>query len=107
MAIFAVVTNNIIKNIVEAEDALPLQLMFEHSSIIEVTETTGTAYIDSEVIGGKFVPLKPFDSWVLDRKTATWNAPVKKPTGKNLYFWDEDALNWVEIDPLNVVDVTP
>lgn len=108
MAVFAVVTEGVVQNIVEAEDSFPLQLMFEDSSIIEVTEATGNANIGCEVLDGKFVPLKPiFDSWVLDKKTLTWNAPIKKPTSKNLHFWNEDTLSWVEIDPLTIIDVTP
>lgn len=57
-----------------------------------------------------FIPPQPFPSWVLDKTTATWNAPVPlpedartetNPTGK-FYLWDEPTINWVEyiIPPL-------
>jgi hypothetical protein len=39
-----------------------------------------------------FIAPKPFESWVLDEDTATWEAPVAKPEGK--YFWDEATVSW-------------
>ena len=50
-----------------------------------------------------FVPPKPFASWLLNEETAQWEAPVAMPadagTGEppKMYSWDEDAVNWVEI----------
>lgn len=44
-----------------------------------------------------FIPPKPFDSWVLDEETATWEAPTPMPEGDILYIWDEPTLSWVEI----------
>jgi hypothetical protein len=48
---------------------------------------------DSEL--DAFIPLKPFDSWVLNEETCLWDAPIPKPEGN--YRWDEDVLNWVEV----------
>jgi hypothetical protein len=39
-----------------------------------------------------FIAPKPFESWVLDEDTATWEAPVAKPEGD--YFWDEATVSW-------------
>lgn len=56
-----------------------------------------------------FIPPQPFPSWVLDKTTATWNAPVampsdalteQNPEGK-IYVWDEPTVNWVEYTPPN------
>ena len=50
-----------------------------------------------------FVPPKPFASWLLNETTAQWEAPVAMPedagTGEppKMYSWDEDAVNWVEV----------
>ena len=44
-----------------------------------------------------FIPVKPFDSWVLDEDTCKWEAPIPYPTDGKSYSWDEDALNWIEI----------
>jgi hypothetical protein len=43
-----------------------------------------------------FIKAKPFPSWVLD-KHFDWQAPKPKPEG--FYIWDEDQLDWVEVDP--------
>jgi hypothetical protein len=42
-----------------------------------------------------FIAPKPFDSWVLDSDTATWQAPIPKPDGK--YRWDENTLSWLQV----------
>jgi hypothetical protein len=48
-----------------------------------------------------FIPHKPFNSWVLNEDTCTWEAPVAMPedagTGDpiKVYRWDEDTINWV------------
>jgi hypothetical protein len=49
----------------------------------------GYAY-DAEL--DAFIAPKPFESWVLDEDTATWEAPVAKPEGN--YAWDEATISW-------------
>lgn len=44
-----------------------------------------------------FISPKPFDSWVLDEVTCTWQAPIPKPQDEFDYVWDESIVNWVEI----------
>jgi hypothetical protein len=44
-----------------------------------------------------FIPPKPFDSWVLDEATATWEAPVPMPEEGN-YKWDEETISWLEVE---------
>jgi hypothetical protein len=45
-----------------------------------------------------FIPPKPFNSWVLNEQTCTWNAPVAKPTTElednQYYTWNEETLSW-------------
>jgi hypothetical protein len=43
-----------------------------------------------------FIPIKPFDSWVLNQDTCTWQAPIAKPL-QGEWTWDESMLNWVEV----------
>jgi hypothetical protein len=43
-----------------------------------------------------FIPPKPYQSWVLDEETCTWNSPIEKPTD-NAYAWDEQTLSWINI----------
>ncbi len=46
-----------------------------------------------------FIPIKPFNSWLLDEDTCLWYAPVSMPeieepySGK-YYVWNEFILNW-------------
>ena len=44
-----------------------------------------------------FIPTKPFASWVLDKKTAQWKAPVDMPTDDKRYSWDEETTSWIEV----------
>jgi hypothetical protein len=48
-----------------------------------------------------FIAPKPFNSWILNEDTCTWEAPVTKPQltqeqidNKNYYTWNEKILNW-------------
>lgn len=44
-----------------------------------------------------FIPQKPFNSWILNKDTCLWDAPVSKPQDDNFYNWDEATLSWVQI----------
>jgi hypothetical protein len=45
-----------------------------------------------------FIPIKPFNSWVLNETTCQWESPTPMPTveGK-MYNWDEATTSWVEV----------
>jgi hypothetical protein len=43
-----------------------------------------------------FIPLKPFESWILNEETCLWEAPVSYPTDGELYIWNEEDLEWTE-----------
>jgi hypothetical protein len=52
------------------------------------------------VVGGYYDPEadafyapSPFPSWVLDKTTFTWSAPIPYPEGKNAN-WNEDSQTW-------------
>jgi hypothetical protein len=42
-----------------------------------------------------FIPPKPYNSWILNESTCLWNAPVARPEDGNVYFWNEQTLNWI------------
>ena len=47
-----------------------------------------------------FIPIKPYDSWLLDESTCTWEAPIPIPDDDGFppnrsYYWDESIQNWV------------
>ena len=44
-----------------------------------------------------FYAPQPYPSWTLNETTWTWDAPVAMPTDDNIYEWDEDTTNWVEV----------
>ena len=44
-----------------------------------------------------FYPPQPFKSWMLNKTTWTWDAPVPMPEDDKFYTWDEDTTNWVEV----------
>jgi hypothetical protein len=45
-----------------------------------------------------FIPPKPFDSWELDEETCTWVAPTPYPAGDKRYTWNEEELEWTEVE---------
>ena len=42
-----------------------------------------------------FVSEKPFNSWLLNEETYTWEAPIQIPEENMRYAWDEEANNWI------------
>jgi hypothetical protein len=44
-----------------------------------------------------FIAPKPFESWVLNEGSCTWEAPTPYPTDGLAYQWVEDDLNWQAI----------
>ena len=44
-----------------------------------------------------FYAPQPFASWILNKDTWTWEAPVAMPTDGKAYKWDEASKFWVEI----------
>ena len=63
-----------------------------------------------------FLPPQPFASWVVDPATATWVAPVAKPSDDlpagNTWRWSESGLRWEAMPiptrrPRPVVPQTP
>ena len=42
-----------------------------------------------------FIPLKPYDSWLLNETTCQWEAPVAHPTDGTACDWDEDNQQWI------------
>ena len=53
-------------------------------------------YYDS--IRDAFIPPKPFPSWILNEDTCLWDSPVPYPNDGKMYTWNEEILNWQEIN---------
>jgi|TARA_R100001463_G_scaffold53950_2_gene104954 hypothetical protein len=41
-----------------------------------------------------FIPIKPFESWILNENTCQWEAPVPYPTDGKDYNWNETNQTW-------------
>lgn len=52
-----------------------------------------------------FIPPPPYLSWILNKETCLWEAPIPFPADCNLaipagdkhYKWDEETTNWIEV----------
>lgn len=120
MAHFAKVNNGIVEDIIVAEpdffdtfiDDTPgewIQTSYNTHGGVHYDPETGEPSADQTKalrmnyanIGGTydaekdaFIPVKVFDSWVLNEETCLWEAPVPYPTDGNLYRWNEDTQTW-------------
>ena len=45
-----------------------------------------------------FIPPKPYPSWILNKETCLWNAPVEYPEDGKMYRWNEETVNWIEVE---------
>jgi len=72
-------------------------------TFIDGSERKNFAGVDYKYNENKdaFISETPFQSWVLDESTCTWNAPLTKPElteeqieNKNFYKWNELNQNW-------------
>jgi hypothetical protein len=45
-----------------------------------------------------FIAPQPFESWTLNTQAARWVAPSPYPQDGRLYEWDEENLNWKEVE---------
>jgi hypothetical protein len=41
-----------------------------------------------------FIGPKPYESWLLDEETCSWEPPVPYPTDGLTYYWNEKELDW-------------
>lgn len=121
MAHYAKVVDGIVTNVIVAEQEFIDNMVDDSPGVWIQTSynTRGGVHYDPETgepsadqtkalrknyagIGGTydaakdaFIPIKPFDSWVLDETTCLWEAPVAKPDDGQAYIWDEDTTSWV------------
>ena len=45
-----------------------------------------------------FIAPQPFESWTLNTQTAKWMSPSPYPQDGRIYEWDEETLNWKEVE---------
>lgn len=49
-----------------------------------------------DAVRDAFIPVKKFQSWVLNEETCRWQAPIPYPTDGKRYEWDEPTISWIE-----------
>jgi len=41
-----------------------------------------------------FIPVQPYNSWILNETTCQWEAPVAYPSDGQNYIWNETTKQW-------------
>jgi len=53
-----------------------------------------------------FVEPSPYPSWVLNKQTIAWEAPVPMPADSDfVYVWEEDSGSWKNLGPRELLGV--
>jgi hypothetical protein len=50
-----------------------------------------------DYIRDAFIPIKLFNSWILNENTCKWEAPIPYPNDGKAYYWNEENISWEEI----------
>jgi hypothetical protein len=104
MAYYAKVNNNIVEQVIVADEAY-FETFIDSSpgvwietsmdgSIRKNYASVGYSYDD---IRDAFIAEKDHASWLLDEDTCTWRPPVAYPDDNKAYTWNEETTSWVEV----------
>jgi hypothetical protein len=44
-----------------------------------------------------FIPVKPFQAWVLNEESCQWEAPIEYPNDGKFYTWNDNQKIWEEV----------
>jgi hypothetical protein len=117
MSHFAQVKNNIVQQVIVAEQEFINSLSDASDWIQTSYNTRGNVHYDpntNEPDGGialrynyaangyiydsekdAFIQPQPFPSWTLNENTCLWEPPIPHPIDGNLYNWDEEQQQWI------------
>ena len=117
MAHFAKVVNNIVEQVIVAEqDFIDSGAVGNPENWIQTSYNTyggvhklgGTPFRKNfagvgftyNIEKDAFIPPKPlqYESWVLNEEKCIWEAPIEIPNDGKPYYWDEELLEWVLLD---------
>lgn len=103
MSNFAKLNNGVVEQVIAAtQDVIDSGLFGDPAEWIHTRDDNLAAigyFYDAEF--NSFYPPAPYPSWVLNKTTWWWEAPIPRPsdngTGdpKKWYVWDETVTNWV------------
>lgn len=114
MSHFAKVENGIVTQVIVAEeDFIATGALGDPASWIQTSyNTRGNEHINGgtplrgnyagigytyDAANDVFIAPKPFDSWILNIGTWTWEAPIPVPEDGKTYYWNEEQGNWLEV----------
>lgn len=101
--IYAFIKNNEVINVVLFDNPSEetLSLFKEIHEVDNVLLANEKAIIGSTYDGTKFWLPQPYPSWIKNEELNEWEAPVSYPVfdeeNPKHYQWNEEILNWVEI----------
>jgi hypothetical protein len=122
MANFAKVENGIVAQVIVAEQDVIDSGIFGHGWVQTSYNTHGNKHLLNGIpLRGNYAGIgdiydaendvfysqKPFASWVLNKSTWEWKAPVAYPVDGNDYKWDESTLSWLSIPLKTPVETLP
>ena len=93
---YAKLNNNVVENIIisNEEDVTNMDGDF----ILVSTETNdpvvGYEYNSEK---NKFTSPQPYESWILNEETLTWESPAGSKPTDGFYRWDEESLSWKQL----------
>jgi len=88
--------NNIVENVIIADSSY---ILSQEGMWIEVTTLTGPANGGQEYSSEhkKFIPEKPFESWIFDEDSFEWVSPAGAKPSSGYWSWNELDQEWTEL----------
>jgi len=78
-----------------------LRHFIEAHNVDDIIPTTDKAVIGGEYDGVKFWSIRYFQSWIKNEELNEWEPPIPYPVfdpeDPRHYEWNEDILNWEEV----------
>ena len=100
MSLFAYIIDNIVVNVIVAEQEVidtfqdsECYIMYENEGVIKKNILASKGFIYDDV-NDVFIASQPWPSWSLD-DNYEWQAPIPKPEDNIHYTWDEENQSWV------------
>lgn len=100
---YAVIKDNVVLTILVFDDPTEelITLFKTENNADDILEVDNFVSPGSTYDGVRFIPKKPFPSWELNEENYQWYAPLAypnfNPENPKHYKWNEDILNWEEI----------
>jgi hypothetical protein len=102
----AFIVDNKVVDILQTDERLGA-IFLSQPEIINITDVEERSFpsVDwkYETSLEKFIPPKPFASWIFDNEQMQWSAPSPFPPGDpdsgTYYIWDEDTTSWILSQP--------